>query len=226
MTTNRSELISIIIPCRNGANYLAEAVAGIRKQDMPVEIIVVDDNSADQTAVLAESLDCRVIRHMTTRGQVAGKNTGLKESRGKYIVFHDHDDVMNEGVLAKMHQELVSDNSLYLVMAKVQDFFSPELDEKSRQLIQIKAEPYYGLFTGAVLMRWKLFDIMGYFDERLNTGEIIALMAKIEAEPALRHKRIDLVASNRRVHNANFGRTHAGKERQDYLNVLRAKLRP
>ena len=218
-------LISVIIPCRNGVNYLAEAVAGIRKQDMPLEIIVVDDASTDATAALAERLCCRVLRHETMRGQVAGKNTGLRAVHGGCVVFHDHDDVMNEGALSKMHQELIADMDVYMVMAKVRDFFSPELDEETKGRVRIRTEPYYGLFTGAVLMRRSLFDLIGYFDEQLNTGEIIALTAKMDAMAGVKHKKIDFVAANRRVHGTNYGLTHADKERQDYLKVLRAKLR-
>jgi len=192
---------------------------------MPLEIIVVDDASTDATAALAGRLSCRVLRHETMRGQVAGKNTGLQAAQGEYVLFHDHDDVMNEGALSKMRLELVADNDLYLVMAKVRDFFSPELDEETKRAVQIRTEPYYGLFTGAVLMRRSLFDLIGYFDEQITSGEIIALMAKMDAMAGVKHKKIDFIAANRRVHKTNYGLTHADKERQDYLKILRAKLR-
>ena len=58
-----NELISIIIPVKNGHKYLGEAIAGIRKQNMNVEILVVDDASTDDTALIAESLGCKVLRH-------------------------------------------------------------------------------------------------------------------------------------------------------------------
>ncbi|MDR2051016.1 MAG: glycosyltransferase [Deltaproteobacteria bacterium] len=223
-----SPLISVIIPCRNGANYLAEAVAGIQRREMPVEItveiIVVDDGSTDSTAEIAENAGCRLIRHETTRGQVAGKNTGLRAALGEYVLFHDHDDVMNAGALAAMYQTLEADRELYLVMAKVRDFFSPELDDAERQKIRIREEAYHGLFTGAVLMRRALFERIGLFDESLNTGEIIVLLAKMEAM-GLKHEKIELVASRRRVHGANYGRTNKAKERLDYASALRARMR-
>ena len=216
--------ISVIIPCRNGTNYLAEAVAGIRKQEMPLEIIVVDDASTDATAALAESLHCRVIRHEATQGFVAGKNTGLKAAQGEFILFHDHDDVMNSGVLSTMYQELISDKDMYLVMAKARDFISPELDEEAMRQVQIKQEPYYGLYSGAILMRRNLFDCIGYFDEQLRAGDMIVLMTKIH-EKGVKYKKLDLVATNRRVHRTNYGRTHADVQYKDYAKNLRARLR-
>jgi glycosyltransferase involved in cell wall biosynthesis len=212
--------ISVIIPCRNATNYLAEAVMGIRKQNMPVEIIVVDDGSTDDTVKIAENMGCHVIRHEKTQGQVAGKNTGLKAARGEYIMFHDHDDIMTEGTLSVLCRELTGDKNLFLVMAKVVDFISSELDDNEKIKIKVKVNPYYGLFSGAVLMRRKLFDIVGLFDERLNTGEIISLFVKMD-EFKLMYAKIDMVASNRRIHNTNYGRTDAAKEKKDYLKVLR-----
>ncbi|MDR2124671.1 MAG: glycosyltransferase family 2 protein [Desulfovibrio sp.] len=218
-------LISVIIPCRNGENYLSEAVAGIRRQKLPVEIIVVDDGSTDKTACLAESAGCRVMRHEARRGQVAGKNTGIRAANGNYVMFHDHDDMMNAGALSTLYNKLVAGEDLWLVMAKVRDFLSPELSKIRKQDIAatIKKEPYYGLFTGAVLMRKALFDRVGFFDENLNTGEIISLLTKMD-KIHLQYKKIDFVACNRRIHMTNYGRTDTAKEYKDYSAVLRAGL--
>jgi glycosyltransferase involved in cell wall biosynthesis len=218
-------LISVIIPCRNGVNYLHEAVTGIQRQNMAVEIIVVDDAGTDDTAHLAENAGCRVIRHETTRGQVAGKNPGIRAATGNYLMCHDHDDMMQAGALPTLYTILIADNNLWLVMAKVLDFFSPELSEVKKQeiAVTIRKEPYYGLFTGAVLMRKALFDRVGFFDENLNTGEIISLLAAME-KLHLHYKKIDFVACNRRIHATNYGRTDIDKEYKDYSTVLRARL--
>jgi glycosyltransferase involved in cell wall biosynthesis len=217
--------VSVIIPCRNGMNYLLEAVAGIQRQNIPFEIIVVDDGSTDDTAHIAENAGCRVIRHGTTRGQVAGKNTGIRAANGNYLMFHDHDDMLQAGALPTLYNILIADNNLWLVMAKVLDFFSPELSEVKQQeiAVTIRKEPYYGLFTGAVLMRKALFDRVGLFDENLNTGEIISLLATMD-KLHLQYKKIDFVACNRRIHATNYGRTDVDKEYKDYSTVLRARL--
>jgi glycosyltransferase involved in cell wall biosynthesis len=192
---------------------------------MPVEVIVVDDGSADETARIAENAGCRVIRHGITRGQVAGKNTGIKAANGNYVMFHDHDDVMQAGALSTLYNTLAADENLWLIMAKVQDFFSPELRAVRKKEIAatIKNEPYYGLFTGAVLMRKVLFDRVGFFDENLNTGEIISLLTKMDIM-YLQYKKVDFVACNRRIHATNYGRTDTDKEYKDYSSVLRARL--
>lgn len=216
-----NKLISVIIPVKNGTNYLKEAIEGIQKQNMNVEIIVVDDGSTDKTSELASSMGAKVIRHEESKGQVAAKNTAIKVANGEYVMFHDHDDVMNDGVLAKMYNELTNSENLSAVMCKVKDFISQDTAETNNS--QIKEEAYYGLFTGAVLMQKNVFDSIGMFSENIHTGEIIEWQNKM-AENNFNIKKIDLISTNRRVHDTNFGKTNQTNEFKDYASVLRAKL--
>jgi len=100
------------------------------------------------------------------------------------------------------------------------DFLSPDAADKS---VEPKDEPYWGLFTGAVLMRKSLFDKVGLFDENVHTGEIIELQQKMQKLGLLMHKE-DFVATKRRIHDNNFGRTSAKTEFQNYAAILRKRL--
>lgn len=219
-----SALISVIIPVRNGSNYLAEALAGIRKQNMPVEIIVADDCSSDNTAALAKQAGCTVLSHEIQKGQIAGKNTGIQAARGEYILFHDHDDIMLDGALQKMYQEFEADPSLSAVEAKVQDWYSPDLSPQEKEKTRIKPEPYWGLFTGAILMKKAVFDTIGLFSENAHSGEIIEWQGKMDAAK-LKIKKVDFVSTLRRLHTTNFGKTAQKTEYQNYAAFLRAKLK-
>ena len=218
------KLISIIIPVKNGANYLKQAIDGIKKQDMNVEIIVVDDSSTDNTFELAQKLGCKVIQNSHSKGPVKAKNKALVVSNGQYIMFHDHDDIMNPGSLKVMYDELEADDTISAVMCKVKDFISPEIPDEEKQRTIVKPEPYYGLFTGAVLMRKEIFDTIGLFDESVTAGEIIDWQTKMDKHN-LKIKKLDLVSTNRRLHTSNFGKTQQNKEFKDYASLLRAKLR-
>jgi glycosyltransferase involved in cell wall biosynthesis len=215
-----NDLISVIIPVKNGHKYLAQALEGIKAQNMNVEIIVVDDASTDDTAEIAESYGAKVIKHEISKGQVAGKNSGLKVAQGKYIMFHDHDDIMREGTLKKLYEAICADDELFMVMGKVKDFISEDAVDKN---IQMKPAPYWGLFTGAVLMRKELFERVGLFDETIQAGEIISLQMTMQ-QVGLKIEKLDFVASDRRLHDSNFGRTAQKKEYKDYAAILR-KLR-
>lgn len=218
-----NKLISVIIPVKNGEKYLRPAIEGIKKQNMSVEIIVVNDASTDATAKIAEDSGCVVLNHDVCKGQVAGKNTGLSAAKGEYVMFHDADDVMRDGVLSQMYDVMESNPAVGAVMAMVKDFISPDVSEEDAKKTSIKAEPYYGLFTGAVLIRKSAFDKVGQFDEKLTTGEIIAWKLAME-KYGMEIRKLDFVSTDRRVHNSNYGKTNRKREFQDYARVLRAKL--
>lgn len=219
-----NELISVIIPVKNGSNYIKEAIENILAQKMNVEIIVVDDCSEDNTVEIANSLGCKVISHETSKGQIAGKNTGLREAKGKYILFHDHDDVMKDGALKRLYDEITSDSSIFAVEAKVQDLYSPDLSEEEKKHTKIRPEAYYGLFTGAILIKKEVFDKIGLFNETMHTGEIIEWQSKMDLN-GLKINKIDFVSTLRRVHSTNFGKTNKATEFKNYAAILREKLK-
>ncbi len=216
--------ISVIIPVKNGENYLQEAIDGIKKQNLFMEIIVVDDGSNDNTSRIAENSGCIIIKNEISKGPVVAKNMAIEKAKGEYILFHDHDDIMRGGVLLKMYDEIEKDSSIHAVMAKVQDFISPEISEFDKQKTRIKPEPYYGLFTGAILMKKEIFDIIGLFNESVTAGEIIDWQTKMEANN-LKIKKLDLISTDRRIHTQNFGKTNQQQEFKDYAKLLRAKIK-
>lgn len=217
-----NDLISVIIPVKNGSKYIEQAIKGIQKQDMNVEIIAVDDCSTDNTVEIAQNFGCKIIKHETSKGQVAGKNSGLKIAKGKYILFHDHDDIMNDGALKILYNEFEPD--VMAVEAKVQDFYSPDLSQDERAKTPIKKEAYYGLFTGAILIKKEVFDKIGYFNESVHTGEIIEWQSKMDSNN-FKIKKIDFISTMRRVHSSNFGKTNQKTEFKNYAAILRAKLK-
>jgi GT2 family glycosyltransferase len=95
MRSNQSlPLVSIIIPTYNRSRLLQEAVESALAQTYPnVEVIVVDDGSADDTAQVMAQYDDRLCYiRQANRGVAAARNTGIRASRGEYLTFLDDDD--------------------------------------------------------------------------------------------------------------------------------------
>lgn len=88
-----TKIVSVIIPCYNGAQFLSEAIESALAQTYPpFEILVVDDGSTDNTGeVAARYQGVRYIRQENQGASIA-RNTGLSKSQGDYLVFLDHDD--------------------------------------------------------------------------------------------------------------------------------------
>ena len=93
MTSGWRPLVSVVIPCFNQAHFLVEAIESVRDQIYSnVELVVVDDGSADNSFEVAGRYpDIRRLRQ-SNRGVAAARNLGFAESRGTLVVFLDADD--------------------------------------------------------------------------------------------------------------------------------------
>ena len=95
-----ASLVSIVIPTRNYADYVGQAIRSALHQGyQPVEIIVVDDGSTDDTpAVLREFEGAIQVVRLGGLGVSAARNAGLAQAHGEYVVFLDADDLLVSGV--------------------------------------------------------------------------------------------------------------------------------
>ncbi len=95
-------LVSVVIPCYNGAEFLPEAIDSVLAQSYPsVEIIVVNDGSTDDTArVLDRYADRVTALHQPNGGLASARNRGLRSAKGDFIALFDADDVCQPDRLA------------------------------------------------------------------------------------------------------------------------------
>jgi glycosyltransferase involved in cell wall biosynthesis len=93
-------LVTTIIPVFNRAAMLREAVSSVLAQTWrPIEIIVVDDGSSDDTLAVAQEVAARhpeIVRVLSqpNSGPGAARQTGLEAARGEFIQFLDSDDLL------------------------------------------------------------------------------------------------------------------------------------
>jgi glycosyltransferase involved in cell wall biosynthesis len=86
--------IAVVIPAYNRAHLLDEALDSVFGQspNRPAEIIIVDDNSDDETAAVARARGVTVVGHDVNRGPAAARNTGMKATTQPWVAFLDADD--------------------------------------------------------------------------------------------------------------------------------------
>lgn len=94
--------VSVVIPTFDRAALLPVAVASaLAQRPAPLEVIVVDDGSTDDTPEVCRRFPppVRTIRQANT-GPAAARNRGIRKARGDYVAFLDSDDVWLPGKLA------------------------------------------------------------------------------------------------------------------------------
>jgi len=90
--------VSVVLPIYNGAKTLQRAIDSILSQThTPLELILIDDNSVDRSAVIAKQAALRdqrvrVIFHPKNQGLAATLNEGLREAKYEFIARMDQDD--------------------------------------------------------------------------------------------------------------------------------------
>ncbi|MEQ8390875.1 MAG: glycosyltransferase family 2 protein [Thalassospira sp.] len=129
---NEIPQISVIIPAYNRASLLSRAVDSARTQDFQdLEILIVDDGSSDGTAEVANEIAqkdsrIRVIKHEQNRGEAAARNTGLRNSRGRYLAFLDSDDSWLPGKLTRQHELIKTADPNVIAVATSQIIVAPD----------------------------------------------------------------------------------------------------
>ncbi|MEJ7582562.1 MAG: glycosyltransferase family 2 protein [Acidimicrobiales bacterium] len=130
--------LSVVIPCRDAAAHLREALAALANEQPqePWEVIVVDNGSRDGTRHVAtefqDLLPLRVVDAGDGRGAGYARNAGAAEARGELLVFLDSDDVVASGYLTRM-QRALSDSDLVAAQPEV-DQLNPGWVARSRPL--------------------------------------------------------------------------------------------
>jgi len=90
--------VSVVIPARNRGRLIERAVRSVLDQThQDFEVIVVDDGSTDDTgsvvlALAARDQRIRYLRHDTSRGAQAARNSGIRAAQRRWIAFLDSDD--------------------------------------------------------------------------------------------------------------------------------------
>ena len=96
-------LVSVIMPVYNGEKYIGKAIESVLAQRVPLELLVIDDCSADETELTVmrymESGNIRYIRNKKNLGAAGSRNRGVKEAKGEYIAYLDADDWWDAGKL-------------------------------------------------------------------------------------------------------------------------------
>jgi glycosyltransferase involved in cell wall biosynthesis len=115
-------LVSVIIPTYNRSATLTEAMDSVFEQTYrPVELLVIDDGSKDDTLSIVETWkeehgDDRqfILRYFSQEnsGAPAARNLGLIESRGEYIQFLDSDDLLHPEKLSIQISCLTAETTL------------------------------------------------------------------------------------------------------------------
>jgi GT2 family glycosyltransferase len=130
-----SSLVSVIIPCKNGADWLADAIESCLRQTWKDrEIIVIDDGSTDASLHVARRYESAavIVLRSERSGASAARNVGIARARGDFIQFLDADDLLDPDKLRIQIERLAH---------------GPELSVASGAWTRFRSDPGEATFT-------------------------------------------------------------------------------
>jgi len=219
----RDSLISVIIPVFNGERYLAESIESVLIQPYrPMEIIIVDDGSTDNTRTIARQYESVRYLFQPNAGLSAALNSGVTNATGSLYAFLDADDIWTENKLSLQMALFAREPEMDVVFGHHQTFLSPELMRNSKTDISGDSEILPGWFKGTMLIKRKSFWKVGLFDTQWILGDFIDWY-KRATEKELRMFMLPDVLLKRRIHgnNESYRERHAQK---DYVRIMKASL--
>jgi glycosyltransferase involved in cell wall biosynthesis len=162
-------LASVIIPARNAACHVGRCIEALLRDGLPVEIIVVDDASTDDTASIAEARSVRVISLPSQSGPAIVRNVGVQASQADILIFVDADVEVAPGSLGHIIDFLYNQPQYAAVFGSYDDSpGGPSLVSRYRDLIlhfrhqtaKLEADTFW---TGFGAVRRQAFQSVGGF---------------------------------------------------------------
>ena len=172
--SSANHIVSIIVPCFNHGIYLTECLESVLLQTYKNwECIVIDNGSTDNTKQVTESFIKKDVRfkyiYNSEKGVSLARNTGIKNSIGKYILPLDADDKIAIPYIEKAVEVLEKNQNINLVYCNAKlfgavskDWILPEYSIKNMLVENI-------IFCSAVFRR-KDFDLTTGYNEQMVEG--------------------------------------------------------
>lgn len=221
-----STQVSVIIPTYNTARYLPAALESVAAQDYrPLEVIVVDDGSTDETAAIVADFFQRTglpgnYVFQPNQGPAAARNRGLTVAHGDWIAFLDADDIWLPGKTTRQLQLLAEYPQAGLVWGSA-SYFAGDLSPAASPVVRTSA-PQPSWMLQSMLFRRSTLDRVGGFNPTLRLGEDVDWLwrALEQAVPIVVHR--DLVVYYRR-HSSNIT-ADADRTQQSVPGLIRMSI--
>ncbi|WP_406684229.1 glycosyltransferase [Seonamhaeicola sp. MEBiC1930] len=171
----KNDLISVIIPCYNDAEFIEQAVSSAISQTYSKkEIIVVDDGSNKETKLVLKGLEHKIEKLITqdNLGQSTARNRGIEQAKGKYILVLDSDDYFEQAFCEKAIVLFENNPIIKLVTCYANLIFEKERDNSIRKTRggDIRSFLTSNSALGSAMFKKEDWAKCGNYDESMRNG--------------------------------------------------------
>jgi glycosyltransferase involved in cell wall biosynthesis len=205
--------LSVVIPTYNGAAFLKTLLPQVRAAVKSCEVIVVDDGSTDETAMIARRFDDIIFVQQSRQGPATARNHGLRHASRPIVAFLDVDDEWAPG-----HPALSLMSEWEVVIGKTQCLTRANGDTAFANY----AEAFHTFNVGSALFRREVFERVGEFNETLKFGEDVDWFMRAR-EKGVHMALLERTTLHYRLHEGNLI-AQTGSATGGLLNALRLSI--
>jgi glycosyltransferase involved in cell wall biosynthesis len=212
-------IVSVIIPLWNSEKYICDAIKSVIKQDYKnIELIVVDDGSSDNSAMLVKEFKDVKYLYQKNKGACAARNLGLREASGQYIKFLDSDDMLADGIISKQLIEIKKykfDAVVYSDWLMFKDDLTDcnkRISVNLNQKDQVEGLVLLNIQTSTTLHKRDMLLKIGGFNENLKKAQEYDLHIRL-AMQGVKFYRLSVIGSYIREHQSENRISNTNHER-------------
>jgi len=175
-------MVSVIIPAYNSEKTIKDCLQSVFNSEYhPLEVILVDDHSADQTLNKAAGFPCKVVKLSRNLGAATARNQGVEVSRGEILFFLDSDIIIERDTIKKIIETFQNRPGISALFCSYQkntlpsNFYSVYKNLLHHYTHQTAREDAATFCSGFGAIRRNIFLEFGGFDEHCRSLEDIDL---------------------------------------------------
>jgi glycosyltransferase involved in cell wall biosynthesis len=221
--------VSVIIPVKNGAQYLEESLRSVVAQDhRPCEILVLDNESTDETESIVRQFAADGARFIANHPplSIAGSfNLGIQLARGELLAFTSHDDMWVPHKLRKQAERFAARPELDYCIGLVRPFLDRSISAPPAGFRpELVGADVPGYLPETLVARPRAFERAGNFDASFlqEDTEWFARARQL----GLAMEMIDEVLVHKRLHgnSTTYSAARARQWRHGILRVVKQTL--
>jgi len=195
-------LVSVVLPVYNCERYLAEAIESVLAQIYrPIEVIIVDDGSTDNSADIARSYKEVIYIYQSHQGVAVARNTGITTAKGVFIAFQDAEDIWLPNKLKVQVKYLLDHPDVEYTICRQQIFIDLGIDLSAKGTKSDLSKEEINLMD--LVARKTVFEKVGGFNPDYQVGSDFDWLIRAK-DAGIPNIILPEILRHRRIHDSNI----------------------
>lgn len=220
---NKYPVVGVIIIVKNGQRFIRSALESVFNQDYrPIKVVVVDGGSEDNTLQIVRDFKGVKIVNQVGTGIYDAFNVGIKVCNTTFIGLLSSDDLWMPKKLSLQVSFMMENPKLLFTNTNFKYFIEPGIEKPSGIRKEWLEGSQSGRIPEALVARKKVFDIVGYFNNKYSSAEDLDWYSRAKDQNVSSYM-MNKVLLKKRLHDKNISMA-IDTNNKNLLKILRRSV--